>query len=107
MLDLSTELAQSMGFSTMESGEFGSSQKYLEGPRIRLDYGQVDKHDKRPTKTAGLVAVQPLNEKIFQLCCQEWDVDIIYFDLANRLPFYLKAPNVTTAIARGIHFEIQ
>ena len=34
------------------------------------------------------------------------DIDIITFDLAQRMPVQLKIPKVREAISRGIHFEI-
>lgn len=53
-----------------------------------------------------IIAVQPQNEKIFQLACSVLDIDIISLDFSTRLPFYLKLPMVNLAIERGIHFEI-
>jgi len=53
-----------------------------------------------------ILAVQPQNEKIFQVACSVLDVDIISLDFSTRLPFYLKLPMVNLAIERGIHFEI-
>jgi len=53
-----------------------------------------------------IIAVQPQNEKIFQLACSVLDIDIISLDFSSRLPFYLKLPMVNLAIERGIHFEI-
>ncbi|ORX80935.1 PHP domain-like protein, partial [Anaeromyces robustus] len=53
-----------------------------------------------------IIAVQPQNEKIFQVACSVLDIDIISLDFSTRLPFYLKLPMVNLAIERGIHFEI-
>ncbi|ORX50653.1 PHP domain-like protein [Piromyces finnis] len=53
-----------------------------------------------------IIAIQPQNEKIFQLACSVLDIDIISLDFSTRLPFYLKLPMVNLAIERGIHFEI-
>ncbi|CAG8483261.1 5286_t:CDS:2 [Paraglomus brasilianum] len=53
-----------------------------------------------------LVAVQPTNEKLFQMACGTFDVDIISLEMGNRLPFYFKHTTVGLAIDRGIYFEI-
>jgi RNase P/RNase MRP subunit p30 len=53
-----------------------------------------------------IVAVCPSNEKLFQQCCQNLEIDIISLDLSHKLPFSVKTPIVQQAIARGIHFEI-
>ena len=53
-----------------------------------------------------LVALRPLNEKSLQLCCTSLDCDIISLDLSVRLPFLLKFKTVSSALQRGIRFEI-
>ncbi|KAJ3301866.1 Ribonuclease P protein subunit p30 [Kappamyces sp. JEL0829] len=53
-----------------------------------------------------LVSVQPLNEKMFQLACQELPIDIITLDMSARISFPLRLPSVNMAISRGIVFEL-
>ena len=53
-----------------------------------------------------LLALRPTTEKAFQLCCHSLDCDIISLDLSTRLPFILKFKALSTAIGRGVRFEI-
>lgn len=43
---------------------------------------------------------------MFTAACQQLDIDIISLDMSVRLPFYFKAANISSAIARGIVFEL-
>lgn len=38
--------------------------------------------------------------------CSSTEVDLITLDMSERLPFYLRAPQVNLAISKGIFFEI-
>ncbi|XP_076310528.1 ribonuclease P protein subunit p30-like isoform X2 [Tachypleus tridentatus] len=58
-------------------------------------------------KKYDILAVQPVNEKIFQHVCGNMEVDIISLDLASRVPFTLKREQVGQASSRGMFFEIQ
>lgn len=53
-----------------------------------------------------IVAVQPGTDSLFLKCCQSPDIDIISFDMTQRLPFKLKHNIVTQAIDKGIYFEV-
>ena len=53
-----------------------------------------------------IVSVQPKYEKLFQQICQAVECDVISFDMTSRLPFYIKHPQVNSAIERGVSFEI-
>ncbi|GFS26283.1 ribonuclease P protein subunit p30 [Elysia marginata] len=53
-----------------------------------------------------IIAVQPTDEKTFQLACSTLDVDIICLNFSEQLGFSLKRPLIKLAIKRGIHFEI-
>eukprot|EP00123_Amoebidium_parasiticum_P011525 comp20763_c0_seq1/m.27231 comp20763_c0_seq1/g.27231 ORF comp20763_c0_seq1/g.27231 comp20763_c0_seq1/m.27231 type:complete len:280 (-) comp20763_c0_seq1:272-1111(-) len=57
-------------------------------------------------RTYDIVAAMPETEKLFQHCCQTADIDVISFDMAKRLPYFLKRPPVGQALERGIFFEI-
>lgn len=59
-----------------------------------------------PADTYDLLAVRPGSEKAFQHACSTLNVDIISLDLSQRLPFYMKYPQVSLAMDRGLHFEI-
>ena len=53
-----------------------------------------------------LIALRPTTEKALQLCCGSLDCDLISLDLSQRLPFILKFRTVSSALQRGIRFEI-
>lgn len=53
-----------------------------------------------------IVAVRPMNEKLFQQICQTVEADVVSLDMTSRLPFYIKHPQVKLAIERGMSFEI-
>ncbi|XP_078587110.1 ribonuclease P protein subunit p30-like [Branchiostoma floridae x Branchiostoma japonicum] len=53
-----------------------------------------------------ILAVQPLNLKMFEAACKELEVDIISLDMTQKLPFFLRLTPIKRAIARGVHFEI-
>ncbi|KAL4451365.1 hypothetical protein ABPG77_009437 [Micractinium sp. CCAP 211/92] len=53
-----------------------------------------------------LVAVQPGNERLFQMACSTLECDLVSLDLCRRLPYRFKPAVVKAALARGLHFEI-
>jgi ribonuclease P/MRP protein subunit RPP1 len=58
-------------------------------------------------KTYDIVAVECMNAKVFQFICEQGDaVDLITFDVANRIPFQLKKPWMDAAAKRGLYFEL-
>ncbi|KAL5475147.1 hypothetical protein EMCRGX_G027210 [Ephydatia muelleri] len=59
-----------------------------------------------PAETYDLLAVRPGSEKVFQHACSTLNIDIISLDLSQRIPFYMKYPQVSQAMERGLHFEI-
>ena len=65
---------------------------------------EFQKHEK--LKLYDIVSVQPMTEKIFLNACSEMEIDIISFNLTERLPFLPKRSMVNCAIKRGISFEI-
>lgn len=54
-----------------------------------------------------LVAVEPLTEKAFQSAISNLDIDIISFNLQERLPCYMKHKALCSAIEKGMFFEIK
>ncbi len=53
-----------------------------------------------------LIAIEAQSARVFQHVCEQADVDIITFDMSNRIPFQLRKPQIDTAIRRNIYFEI-
>lgn len=54
----------------------------------------------------GLLALRPATEKALSLCCHSLDCDLISLDLSTRLPFILKFKTLSSALQRGLRFEI-
>ncbi|KAG1695274.1 hypothetical protein DVH05_020653 [Phytophthora capsici] len=53
-----------------------------------------------------VVAAEAATPKVFQFLCEQADIDLITFDVTNRLPFQIKRPWIAAAIKRDIYFEI-
>ncbi|KAF1329247.1 Ribonuclease p protein subunit p30, partial [Globisporangium splendens] len=53
-----------------------------------------------------IVAAEATSAKVFQFLCEQADVDIITFDVTNRMSFQIKRPWVDAAVKRSIYFEI-
>jgi ribonuclease P/MRP protein subunit RPP1 len=53
-----------------------------------------------------IIAVRPTNEKSLLNACTNMDCDLISLDLSVRLPFHFKFKTVSSAISRGVRFEI-
>ncbi|KAI9004126.1 RNase P subunit p30-domain-containing protein, partial [Gaertneriomyces semiglobifer] len=53
-----------------------------------------------------LIALQPTTERLFQIACNNLDIDIISLEMSARLPFFLKHSTINAAIQRGVYFEI-
>ncbi|KAL6453619.1 RPP1 Ribonuclease P/MRP protein subunit RPP1 [Candida maltosa Xu316] len=71
----------------------------------------VNDSSKLPTLTKltnhfDIIAVQPTNEKAFQLTVLNLEVDLISINLGSKLSFFLKHKVLNTAIEKGIKFEI-
>ena len=58
------------------------------------------------TPAYNLLALRPTTEKTLQLCCTSLECDLISLDLSQRLTFLLKFKTVSSALQRGIRFEI-
>jgi ribonuclease P/MRP protein subunit RPP1 len=56
--------------------------------------------------TYNLLALRPTDEKTLQLCCTSLECDLISLDLSQRLGYPLKFKTVSSALQRGIRFEI-
>jgi ribonuclease P/MRP protein subunit RPP1 len=53
-----------------------------------------------------LLALRPTTEKTLQLCCTSLECDLISLDLSQRLTHNIKFKTVSSALQRGIRFEI-
>ena len=53
-----------------------------------------------------ILALRPTTEKVFQLCCTSLECDLISLDLSQRLTYNIKLKTVSSALQRGIRFEI-
>ena len=53
-----------------------------------------------------IIAVRPTTERLFMQACESTLVDVICFDLTEKLPFYLKRPAINVALSKGIFFEV-
>lgn len=58
------------------------------------------------TPLFSIVAVRPTSEKTLLNACTNIDCDLISLDLSVRLPFHFKFKTVSSAISRGVRFEI-
>lgn len=69
---------------------------------IRLKEASVQSYD--------VVAVQPMNQKVFLEACKTYAIDLISVDLSQRMDSMLLGKSARTAVgcavSRGIHFEI-
>lgn len=54
-----------------------------------------------------IVAVEPLTEKSFQSAISNLEIDLISFNLQDRLPCYMKHKTLGAAIDKGIYFELK
>lgn len=53
-----------------------------------------------------VLAVRPGNEKCLQQSCQDLECDLVSLDLSSRFPFFFKHSTMTSALQRGLRFEI-
>ena len=53
-----------------------------------------------------VLALRPATEKALAQACQSLECDIISLDLSTRFPFYFKQKTLSSALQRGIKFEI-
>jgi ribonuclease P/MRP protein subunit RPP1 len=76
--------------------------------RLNLTVGDTSQNHRLShlSSSYSLLALRPTNEKSFQLCCSSLECDIISLDFTQRLPFILKFKTVSSALQRGIRFEI-
>ena len=76
--------------------------------RLTLTISDTSQNHRLSTLSSSydLLALRPTNEKSFQLCCGSLDCDIISIDFSQRLPFILKFKTVSSAVQRGVRFEI-
>lgn len=86
---------------------------FLHFPNLKL-YSRLTLQISDPAQCQGLsklqnifdiIAIQPNTERALQLATTNLDVDLISFNLSNRLPFFLKHKAIGSAVEKGIKFE--
>ncbi|PVD29948.1 hypothetical protein C0Q70_09209 [Pomacea canaliculata] len=85
------------------------SRKFRQFSRITAvldDNSSAHKLSSPEVQAYDLIAVQPTNDKTFQLACSTLEVDIISLNMTEKIPFFLGRNLINLAIERGIHFEI-
>ncbi|KTW30724.1 hypothetical protein T552_00436 [Pneumocystis carinii B80] len=86
--------------------ELERSVRILSRVTVVLEEGSQNYNLYSATDGFDILAVRPMNEKMFQYACTSMDVDIISLDMSQRLTFHIKHSTVSIAIARGIRLEI-
>lgn len=73
-----------------------------------LPDGSSVPHGRLPalTNTYDIVALRPTSEKALAVAVAQPDIDLISLDLSARYPFYFRHKMFSTALQRGIKFEI-
>ncbi|XP_014679285.1 PREDICTED: ribonuclease P protein subunit p30-like isoform X2 [Priapulus caudatus] len=85
----------------------GASLKQLSRfTTVLSDPGQWRRMQEDDIQAYDLLAVQPTTEKLFHMACTAIEIDIITFNIGDKLTYYLKPAPVSKAIERGVHFEI-
>lgn len=90
-------------------------EHFKEGfPKLRL-FSRLTMVVNEPSQCQGLskvqnlfdlIAIQPTSEKGLQLATTNLDIDLISFNMSNKLPFFLKHKTIGSAVEKGIKFEI-
>lgn len=57
-------------------------------------------------KSYDILAIIPKNEKMFELACNDINVDIISINFEEKINFYLKKTLILSAVSKNIFFEI-
>ncbi len=58
-------------------------------------------------KAYDIISVIPKNEKIFEVCCNDLNVDLITINFDEKMNFFLKKSLILSALDKNIFFEIQ
>ncbi|XP_057681317.1 ribonuclease P protein subunit p30 isoform X2 [Corythoichthys intestinalis] len=76
--------------------------------RLTLVMSELSHFRPNPSEYAAfdLLALQPTTEKLFHAACTQLDVDVISVSVTEKLPFFFKRAPVSTAVERGLAFEI-
>ena len=95
----------------LRNRSLSSKPDFQQRTRITINMSDVSQHHGLSASNAtlasyDLIAVNPSNDKVLHAVLQNEIVDLISFDLSQRLPFFLKLTPVNMAISRGVFFEI-
>ncbi|KAG7382810.1 Ribonuclease P protein subunit p30 [Phytophthora pseudosyringae] len=88
---------------TLKLEEVADAQKLVRNWAMGIVAGQVASD---VVKGYDIVAAEAATPKVFQFLCEQAEIDLITFDVTNRLPFQIKRPLIAAAVKRGIYFEI-
>lgn len=58
-------------------------------------------------KSYDIIAVEPMNEKMFELACNDINADIVSLNFEEKINFVLKKTQILSAIERNVFFEIR
>lgn len=70
------------------------------------DLFQLTNPSKSPVQFYDIVAVAPENEKVFELCLSDLNVDIISLNFEEKINFPIKKHQILSAIDKNTFFEI-
>jgi RNase P/RNase MRP subunit p30 len=70
------------------------------------DLFQFTNPSKSPMQQYDIVAVAPENEKVFELCLNDLNVDLISLNYEEKINFPLKKHQILSAISKNTYFEI-
>lgn len=73
---------------------------------INSQYCDLIQNPNSALKSYDLLAIKPNNEKIFDQCCNDLNIDIITISFEEKINFILKKNLIRASIDRGIFFEI-
>lgn len=87
--------------------EFSGKIKIFTRITIKIDDPSQCQNFAKFQQIFDIVAVEPLTEKSFQSAISNLEIDLISFNLQDRLPCFMKHKTLCSAIDKGILFEIK
>lgn len=87
--------------------EFRTRLKLYTRITVRVDDPTQCQYVAKFQQVFDIVAVEPITEKSFQSAISNLEIDIISFNLLERLPCFMKHKTLCSAIDKGMMFEIK
>lgn len=87
--------------------EFKNKIKIFSRITIKVDDPTQCQNISKFQQIFDIVAVEPITEKSLQSAIANLEIDLISFNLQERLPCYMKHKTLCSAIEKGIFFEIK